>query len=128
MSRSAKGTIENPGKNVKAKSGLNRSILDQGWHMFQTFLEHKMKQEGGKVIYINPRNTSNKCSRCKYISKENRKSQSKFECVKCGLKINADLNASVNILAEGLSVIACGVETLVSTSKQELNMRKPALV
>lgn len=38
MSKSAKGTIENPGKNVKAKSGLNRSILDQGWHMFQTFL------------------------------------------------------------------------------------------
>ena len=128
MSRSAKGTLENPGKNVKAKSGLNRSILDQGWHMFQTFLEYKMKRNGGDVIYVNPKNTSNKCSACKHISKESRKSQSIFECVECGFKINADLNASINILAEGLSVIACGVETLVSTLKQELEERNPVLV
>lgn len=128
MSKSAKGTKENPGKNVKAKSGLNRSILDQGWHCFQRFLEYKMKLNGGKVFYINPKNTSNKCSVCGYISKENRKSQSKFECIKCGLKLNADFNASKNILAEGQAVIACGVETLVSTLKQELEMRKPILV
>ena len=115
MSKSAKGTEENPGKNVKAKAGLNRSILDQDWHMFQTFLEYKMKYSGGKVIYIDPKNTSNKCSKCKHISKDSRKSQSKFECVNCGFKINADFNASINILAEGLAVIACGVETLVST-------------
>jgi len=124
MSKSAKGTIENPGKNVKAKSGLNRSILDQGWHMFQVFLEYKMKLNGGIVIYVSPKNTSIKCSKCKHIAKENRKSQSKFECVKCKFKANADYNASLNILAEGLSVLACGVETLVSMLKQEPKMRK----
>ena len=124
MSRSAKGSLENPGKNVKAKSGLNRSILDQGWHMFQVFLEYKMRLNGGKIIYVNPKNTSIKCSKCKHIAKENRKSQSKFECVKCGFKANADYNASLNILAEGLSVIACGAKTLVSALKLEPEMRK----
>jgi len=128
MSKSAKGTIKNPGKNIKAKSGLNRSILDQGWHMFQIFLEYKMKLNGGEVIYVNPKNTSIKCSRCKHISSENRKSQASFECINCGFQENADYNASLNILAEGLSVVACGVETLVSTKKQELEMRKPVLV
>lgn len=128
MSKSAKGTIEKPGKNVKAKSGLNRSILDQGWHMFQTYLEYKMKYSGGQVIYVDPKNTSLKCNRCKKIAKENRKSQSKFECIYCGYKANADLNASINILAEGLLVLACGVEALASTMKQELDVRKPIAV
>ena len=52
----------------------------------------------------------------------------KYECVKCGFKANADYNASLNILAEGLAVIACGIETVVSMVKQELEMRKPVLV
>jgi putative transposase len=128
MSKSAKGTKENPGKNVKAKSGLNRSILDQGWYMFQKFLEYKMKWNGGRVLYVDPKYTSQKCSICGHISKENRKSQAEFKCEKCGYEANADLNASRNILAEGQAVIACGVETLVSTVKQELGMRKPILV
>jgi len=54
MTKSAKGTIDNPGKNVRAKSGLNRSILDQGWYMFQVFIEYKKLWTGGKVVYINP--------------------------------------------------------------------------
>ena len=81
-----------------------------------------------EVLYIDPKNTSLKCHRCKNASKENRKSQSKFECIYCGHKVNADLNASINILAERLSVLACGAETLVSTKKQELDIRKPIAV
>ncbi|GAG64274.1 unnamed protein product, partial [marine sediment metagenome] len=120
MTKSIKGTIENPGNNVKAKSGLNRAILDQRWSTFKDFLSYKMYWYGGDLIFINPKNTSITCSICSHIAKENRKSLTKFECVKCYHTENADLNASKNILAEGHSVIACGVEALVSTVKQEL--------
>ncbi len=120
MTKSARGTIENPGNNVKVKSGLNRSILDQGWSMFKDFLLYKMYWYGGDLILINPKNTSITCSICGHIAKENRESLTKFKCVKCKHTENADLNASKNILAEGHSVIACGVGTMVPTVKQEL--------
>ena len=128
MTKSAKGTIDNPGKNVRAKSGLNRSILDQGWYMFQTFIEYKKLWTGGKVVYINPQYTSKRCNMCGYISKENRKTQELFHCLSCAHKENADLNAAKNILAEGHSVLACGAETLVSAMNQELQRRKPIAV
>lgn len=133
MTQSAKGTMDNPGKNVKAKAGLNRSILDQGWTMFARILEYKMLWSGGEVGYVDAKYTSQKCSNCAYIAKENRQSQASFLCTKCGYSANADFNASKNILdrylrTEGHSGIACGVETLVDTVKQELVMRKPISV
>ena len=60
MSRSAKGTVEEPGKNV-AKAGLNKAILDQGWGMFRHMLEYKQHWRGGEVIAVNPRYTSQTC-------------------------------------------------------------------
>jgi len=128
MSRSAKGTWENPGKNVKAKTGLNRSILDQGWYMFQTFLGYKTIKQGGMLLLVLPYYTSIKCSKCKHIAKENRKTTEIFQCVKCGHTENAHLNASKNILAEGHSVLACGVGPIGSAVKQELLARKPIAV
>ena len=108
MSKSAKGTIEKPGKNVKAKSGLNRSILDQGWYEFRRMLDYKQLWSGGKLVLINPKNTSLKCSKCGNISKYNRKSQSVFVCQSCSHKDHADHNAAINILKAGLTSIACG--------------------
>jgi len=128
MSKSARGTKEEPGEKVKAKSGLNRSILDQGWHTFQKQLSYKLDWKGGKLILIDPKNTSLKCRICGHIGEENRLNQAEFECVRCGHAENADLNASINILAEGHSVIACGVERVISTAKQELPTRKPETV
>lgn len=101
MTKSAKGTVEEPGKNVAAKSGLNKSILDQGWHEFRRQLEYKSEWMGGKVIAVPPQNTSRTCSRCGHVAAENRPSQSEFKCVKCGLELNADHNAAMNILAKG---------------------------
>ena len=97
MSKSAAGTIETPGRSVKAKSGLNKSILDQGWGEFRRQLEYKQAWRGGEVLAINPRNTSRTCPACGHVSAENRKTQSKFECVECGYAENADLNAAINI-------------------------------
>ena len=111
MSKSAKGTMEDKGRNVKAKSGLNRSILDQGWFEFRRQLEYKQAWAGGMVIAVPPQYTSQKCpvSQCGHIAKENRLTQSKFECVECGYAENADLVGAINILAAGHAVLACGV-------------------
>jgi len=105
MSKSAKGTIESPGKNVKAKSGLNRSILQQSWGKFFEMLEYKLKRNGGELIKVNPKYSSQTCPKCGYISKENRKTQAKFKCVKCGYYGNADYVASVNLLKLGAGTV-----------------------
>jgi len=108
MSASAKGTAEQRGKNIKAKAGLNTSIRDQGWHEFRRQLDYKQAWRGGMVIAINPRNTSRACACCGHIAAENRVSQAQFECVACGHRAHADINAAQNILAAGQVVIACG--------------------
>ena len=106
MSKSASGTVENKGRNVKAKSGLNKSILDQGWGMMVNMLEYKQQWRGGLLIKVNPRYTSQTCFECKHVAKENRQTQSKFECVKCRYVANADFNAARNILAAGHAVLS----------------------
>ena len=73
MSRSAKGTVEEPGKNVAQKAGLNKAILDQGWGMFRHMLEYKQAWRGGEVIAVNPRYTSQTCPECGHVAKENRR-------------------------------------------------------
>ena len=108
MSRSAAGTVDEPGRNVAAKSGLNRSILDQGWYEMRRQLEYKQRWRGGEVLAVNPANTSQKCACCGHTAKENRQSQAVFVCVACGYEANADVNGACNILAAGHAVLACG--------------------
>jgi len=109
MSRSAKGTIDEPGKRVAAKSGLNKSILDQGWGMFINQLEYKLAWQQGTLIKVDPKNTSRCCPACGHTSADNRKTQANFECVECGFVENADIVGALNVLARGHRVIACGV-------------------
>jgi putative transposase len=118
MSRSASGTLENPGKNVRAKSALNRSILDQGWGEFRRQLEFKQAWRGGKVIVIPPQHTSQKCSCCGHTDKDNRLSQALFACIACGFEMNADINAARNILAAGHAVIVCGEDVRPKVVRQ----------
>jgi putative transposase len=110
MSRSAKGTVEEPGRNVAAKSGLNKAILDQGWGMFRTMLQYKQLWRGGMVIAVPPQYTSQTCAECGHVSPENRVVQAMFSGVNCGHNDNADVNVARNILAVGLteSLNACG--------------------
>ena len=120
MSRSAKGTREEPGKNVRAKSGLNKAVLDQGWSEFMRQLDYKLSWQGGQLVRVPPAYTSQICSCCGHVSKNNRKSQSLFVCESCGLEIHADLNAAINIHTLGQRGInACGDEGLPSSVKQE---------
>ncbi len=116
MSKSAAGNVENPGRMVKAKSGLNRSILDQGWSMFGVFLEYKQEWRGGEVLKVPAMNTSLECPCCGHISRDNRKTQAKFLCVECGYENNADDVASINIEARGHRVLALGEKALLGHS------------
>lgn len=104
MTKSAKGDAENHGSMVKQKSGLNRVLLDLGASEFYRQLEYKAKWYGRIFIKIDPKYTSQECSNCGHISKNNRKTQSKFECQSCGHTANADYDAAQVILRRGLSV------------------------
>ncbi|GAA2443016.1 hypothetical protein GCM10010191_69260 [Actinomadura vinacea] len=97
MTRSAKGTIERPGRNVAAKAGLNRGILAAGWGMLVERLEHKAP---GRVHKIDPAYTSQRCSACGTTDREARESQARFRCRSCGHAGNADVNAARNIAHE----------------------------
>lgn len=120
MSRSAAGTAEAPGRNVRAKSGLNKAILDQGWAEFRRQLDYKLQWNGGWLVAVPPHNTSRTCPACGHVAAENRKTQAQFHCVACDFADNADLVGAINILARGHRVAACG-ETAQSgpSAKQE---------
>jgi putative transposase len=104
MTHSAKGTAGNPGRNVRAKSGLNREILRSGWGILVHRLEDKAP---GRVQKINPAFTSQRCSACGHVDPESRESQARFACTACGFVTNADVNAARNIAA-GHAVTARG--------------------
>lgn len=102
MTKSAKGTVESPGKNVKQKAGLNRSILMTAPGHFISIMKNKAKEYGTKLVFVNPAYTSQTCSECGHVDKESRLDQKTFKCVKCGHEMNADHNAAINILNRGI--------------------------
>ena len=104
MSASAKGTVEEPGRQVRQKAGLNRAVLDQGWSKFRTMLAYKLADRGGKLVEVPAAYTSQTCPECGHVSAANRQSQADFVCVACGHAANADTNAAINILRLGEKV------------------------
>ena len=120
LSASASGTQAKPGKMVKQKSGLNKSIIDQSWFETRRQLEYKQLWLGGEVIAVPPQHTSQRCPDCQHVHEENRKSQAKFVCVECGFAAKADLVGARNILAAGHAVLACrDTSPAVRASAQE---------
>ncbi|WP_344588263.1 transposase [Actinomadura vinacea] len=103
MTRSAKGTLQHPGRNVAQKAGLNRGILASGWGLLVERLEHKAP---GRVHRIDPAYTSQRCSACGTTDPQARESQARFRCRSCGFAGNADVNAARNIAHEtGLGLV-----------------------
>lgn len=102
MTKSARGTKEKPGRNVKSKSGLNRKILASAWGTLELCLNHKME-----VRHVNPAYTSQTCHQCGHVDKDSRK-QTDFKCTTCGHADDADVNAALNILAFGNGVAGRG--------------------
>jgi putative transposase len=104
MTRSARGTAASPGRNVRAKAGLNREILRSGWGLLVRRLADKAP---GRVQKIKPAYTSQRCSACGQVDADSRESQARFACTACGYACNADVNAAQNIAA-GHAVTARG--------------------
>src|SRR5205807_6386617 len=90
------GTAGHPGRNVRAKSGLNREIMRSGWELLVRRLQDKAP---GRVEKISPAYTSQTCSGCGHRDPESRESQSRYRCRACGLTVSADVNAARNIAA-----------------------------
>lgn len=118
MTRSASGTMEEPGKGVAQKRGLNRSIREQAWGIFLGQLTYKAAWAGREVVKVAPHHTSRRCSACGVVDGSQRKGEL-YACRKCGLRIDADVNAAVNILRAGL-------EELRSRSSPVRRLRSPA--
>jgi putative transposase len=104
MTRSAKGTRGDPGRNVRQKTGLNRGILRSGWGLLVRRLEEKAP---GRVEKVSPAFTSQRCSACGQVDRDSRQSQAVFRCTACGFAGHADVNAAINIAA-GHAVTAQG--------------------
>jgi len=125
MTRSARGTMANPGRNVAQKAGLNRGILKSGWGLLAGRLEQKAP---GRVEKVKAAYTSQTCNACKHIASESRKSQATFVCVACGHRANADVNAARNIAA-GHAVAARGdLRVLARSVKREPQHARPPKV
>jgi putative transposase len=105
MVTSARGTAEQPGNNVRAKAGLNRAILDQGWYAFEQMLAYKLKKHGGQLLHVPAAYTSQCCSRCAHTTPDNRRAQAAFCCVSCGHADHADTNAAKNVLWAGQALL-----------------------
>jgi putative transposase len=110
MARSAKGTVEAPGTNVKQKASLNRSIMDAAWGQLIWQLTYKAEKAGKWVVPVNPWQTSQKCSGCGQIVPK-KLAQRTHECG-CGLTIGRDHNAGLNILALGMSAVVVQAKSM----------------
>ena len=102
MTASAAGTIENPGKNVAQKTGLNRSITEQTWGIIRNQLTYKAEWAGREMVVVDPKFTSQKCSGCGTVS-ANHRQRKRYDCAECGMTEDADVNAARNILHRALA-------------------------
>ncbi|WP_312880489.1 transposase [Actinokineospora xionganensis] len=117
MTRSAKGTVDAPGRGVRQMAGLNRGILANGWGMLVTRVERKAP---GRVVRVDPRFTSQRWSACGVVDRGARESQAVFRCRSCGFACNADVNAALNIrFAAGHAVTARGGPPLGEPGNRE---------
>jgi putative transposase len=101
MTASALGTLAEPGKRVSQKRGLNRAIMDKGWHRLELALANAVRYTGTELVKVNPAYTSQRCSACGFVTEGSRETQELFVCKNqdCGFgPVNADWNAARNIL------------------------------
>jgi putative transposase len=135
MTRSAKGTRERPGRNVRQKAGLNRAILASGWGELARRLRDKAEASGVCLVEVPPAFTSQTCAACWSVRREHRKSQAVFHCQDCGHQANADVNAAMVIRERGIRMLAPaaghvvaarGADRMAGALKREPTLADPA--
>jgi putative transposase len=102
MTRSAKGTAEEPGSGVRRKAGLNRSLLDAGFGMLATLIREKAGYAARAVVDVAARYSSQTCAVCGHVAKDSREGP-RFACLRCGHQADADVNAAQVILLRAQS-------------------------
>jgi len=116
---------------IKTPVSKTQTERHQKWSFYQlrNFIEYKAKIDGIKVVLVDPRNTSRRCSRCGFVDKENRKSRNEFKCLSCGHELEADFNASLNIsrLAELSEARAPISEPIVAFANVDASQYSPAV-
>ena len=123
MTRSARGTIEEPGTNVAQKRGLNRAIREQRWGMLRQQLTYKAAWAGRQLVAVDPRYTSQDCSRCGERTPGPTPGR-RYHCAGCGLVLDRDLNAARNVLRRGLA--SCGASAGGGASPEAIPWRAAA--
>ncbi|MCZ0962431.1 RNA-guided endonuclease InsQ/TnpB family protein [Paracoccus benzoatiresistens] len=103
MTASARGTLEAPGRNVAQKAGLNRAILNVGWHALERMLGYKLTETGGILVKVPAAYSSQTCCACGHVDRRSRESQAIFACTACGAASHADTNAARVILQRALA-------------------------
>ena len=93
--------VDNKNINTKRKTNLNRLILQQSWGVFFTILEYKLKDNNNELVRVDPKYTSQMCSKCLRVNKLNRVGEV-YTCDNCGIILDSDYNASINILNKGM--------------------------
>lgn len=126
MTASARGSVEAPGRNVAQKAGLNRAILNVGWHAFERMLAYKLDETGGVLVKVPAAYTSQTCSACGRVDRRSRESQAIFRCTACGTAANADVNAARNVLARALSGDVSGKDRRRNTPSQDVEGKASA--
>jgi putative transposase len=96
MTRSAKGTIESPGRNVAAKAGLNRALLDSSFGLLRQMIVAKGEETARTIVEVDSRYSSQECARCGQIAAESRRER-RYRCIGCGFRVHADVNAALVI-------------------------------
>ena len=109
MTASATGMETCPGCQVKQKTGLNRSILDQNWGTFIMQLDYKAASAGGQLVRVDPKHTTQQCSSCGGLpDKALTLNDRWYQCEHCGYRDDRDVNASKNVLLKGLALFDAG--------------------
>ena len=126
MTRKARAKKDVSGKyvrnNAAAKSGLNKSILQRAWGKTQDFAKYKALRRNKIVVEVTAQYTSQECSKCGHVHSDNRLSQSDFFCQRCGYRVNADYNASINIAKRAVRLILSGGHH-VKTAKKTMCLK-----
>jgi putative transposase len=108
MTRSAKGTVDKPGRNVRQKAGLNRAILHSAWGRIHQLTRYKARRMGKLAIAVPPHHSSQECRLCGFTAPGNRLTQAEFACQRCGHAENADFNAAGVVKLRGVRLLLAG--------------------
>jgi putative transposase len=129
MTKRPKAKCDENGRFIKngaaAKAGLNRTILNSAWGKVVTYTIYKGLRKNKLTIKVKPNGTSQECSRCGHTEPDNRETQALFVCQSCGLVINADDNAAINIKARGVEKLLC--PEFVSRQEKTVRFRRSAV-